>query len=564
MIELRDYQQECVERILAAYKHHPSGQELVVLPCAAGKTLIFSTVIDTLARVYGVQGLVLAHLDELLDQARDKYHMVKPHAIVGKVGSGVYEYGGEVTVAGIQTISRPNHLKSLRALYGTGKKLIIVVDEAHLSAAPSYKRVLEAFPDAFVLKVTATPYRLDNRLIINKTPIYERTIQEMIKEGYLCDIRAIAIKTETNLDDIKTTAGDFDEHELDLAINTPARNKRIVEAYQEHAPGKRALVFCVTVAHAEALAYCFNDHGINAAVVTGKTPLTERRRLYAAFDRGEILVLTTVNVLSIGFDSPRAEVAIQARPTQSQALYVQQIGRVLRLAPGKKYALLLDITDNSLRLRVSPQNYKKIFKLNPKPDETLLQALARVEDERAEREAAEKRALIRKLNDRREKDLSLDLFGLSEWQEKPNGVFVMEVGPQKHRIALAPKDESDLYEVWARLAPVFANAQKWSNAQPLDWAMQFAEKRAHQLLAGERNLVDKNAPWNSDPPSEKQLKFLRWKKIPIPVNCTKGEASELIDAWHAAHEQKQAKKAEQENDVVQGSLNGDRAFRMMR
>lgn len=533
-IELRDYQQECVNRVVSEYKANPKSKHLLVLPCAAGKTVIFSHIIHSLAREYGLNAVVLCHLDELMDQAAEKYRMVKPDAVVGKVGSGLHQFGGEVTVAGVQTLSRPEHLRNLRALYGTGNKLILVIDEAHLSAAPSYQRIQETLPDAFVLLVTATPYRLDGKAIISTPPLFSKTILEMIQEGYLCDIRAIAIRTDVSLDEVKSLAGDFNEKDLNLAINTPVRNKRIVDAYREHASGKRALAFCVTVDHATALADAFNEAGIPAAVVSGKTPLPERKRLYGLFERGELLVLTTVNVLSIGFDSPRAEVAIMARPTQSQALYVQQAGRVLRLAPGKKCALLLDITDNSQRMRIMPKTFKSLAP-KAKDAESLLDSLAREENEKAENEAQEKRALIRTLNERRKEDQHVDLFGLPEWVEKENGMFVLEVGLMKHRIALVPAKSSSLtplYEVWARLAPNFT-AQMWLPAQPLDFAQQIAEKKARQLAKDDKNkvLVDKNASWRSQPidPKSNQVKMLKWYRIQWSKKMTRGEASDLIE-----------------------------------
>src|SRR6266581_5941321 len=150
-IQLRDYQEACITGVLNSYEQNKSGSELVVLPCSAGKTIIFSQVIYQLAQKYDTSAMVVAHRDELLDQAADKYRMVKPDAIIGKVGSGVHEYGGEVTIDSIQTIYRPEHIKRLKALYGTGKGLLIIVDEADLSAAPTYQIVLESFPNAFVL-----------------------------------------------------------------------------------------------------------------------------------------------------------------------------------------------------------------------------------------------------------------------------------------------------------------------------------------------------------------------------------------------------------------------------
>ena len=546
-IELRDYQEECVKRVLAAYRYDPCGQELIVLPTGAGKTVIFSHVIHSLAGEYGLSALIICHRDELLNQAADKYRLIKPDAVIGKVGSGLHQYGGEVTVASVATISRPEHLKHLRALYGTGKKLLIIVDESHHAASESYQRVLQALPDAFVLMVTATPDRLDKKQIINKVPLYQATILDMIRQRYLCDVRAIAVKTETTLDNIHTVAGDYNQEELDLAVNTPERNKRIVEAYQEYTPGKRAIVFAVTVSHAEAIAYAFNDAGIPAAMVEGNTPLDERQHLYRAFRLGEIKVLTNVMVLSEGYDEPLVECIAMARPTQSRALYTQAAGRGLRPAPGKKYCTILDLTDNCLRLRLTPpQNFKTIIHKQLQPDETLLEALAREENEKTEKVAPEKRALIRKLNERRDQDLTIDLFGLPDWVEMPNGLFVIHVGLEKHRIAIAPTPGMDgLYDVWARLAPRF-EAQKWLSSQPLDWAMTEAEKRARKLIAepAQKILLDKNALWRNDPidPAGKQVKFLKWKNIPWNENMTKGEASDLIDAYKQKKEREAAAK----------------------
>ncbi len=540
---LRDYQQECVNRVLAAYKQNPHGQELLVLPTGAGKTVVFSHVIHSLASEYGLNTLIVAHRDELLDQAADKYRMVKPDAIIGKVGSGVHQYGGEVTVAGISTISRPDHIKRLKAIgYG-----LIIIDEAHHQAAEGYQRVLAALPDAFVLNVTATPMRLDKKNIADgKKPLYQGTILDMIRQGYLCDIRVHAIQTEESLDNVHTLAGDFNEKELALAVNTPARNNLIVKKYQEYANGKRAVAFCVTLEHASALASTFNAQGIPAAMIAGSTPLEERAKLYKAYRAGTIRVLTNVMVLTEGWDEPLAEVCIFARPTQSQGLYIQMGGRVLRLAPDKKYATFLDITDNCLKHRIVPQNFRQAIGTHVKEDESLLEAVEREENEKAENEAQKKRAFIRKLNERRKEDKQVDLFGLPEWEERDSGMFVLTVGVQKHRIAIIPsKDNPGLYGVYARLAPSF-EAQRWLAAQPLDWCQQFAEKKARMLTESSSNikLVDKNAAWRGGPMSEGQEKFLKWKKIPVHEGMTKGEAADLIDAWKEQDAAKKQAKAE--------------------
>src|SRR3989440_6652704 len=306
---LRPYQEACVRHVLAAYEQDRRGQELLVLPTAAGKTVIFSQVIAQLAGRYGLHALIVAHTDELLNQAAEKYRQVKPSALIGKVGGGIYDYGGEVTVASVDTISRPTHLATLKRIgYG-----LVVVDEAHRSAAAKYQRVLEALPGAFVLKVTATPDRLDGKPISDKPSLYSTDILTMIEQGYLCDVKAIGIRTETSLESIHTEGGDYHEQELEAAIDTPERNARVVEAYQEHACGRRAICFAVTVQHARNLAHAFTTAGIPAAFVCGQTPLWERKRLYTALRRGEIKVLTNVQVLCEGFDEPLVDCVIMAR-----------------------------------------------------------------------------------------------------------------------------------------------------------------------------------------------------------------------------------------------------------
>src|SRR6266702_5640967 len=325
-VTLRPYQEECIKRVIAAYEQNRYGHELLVLPTAAGKTVIFSQIIHQLAERYGLNALIVAHTDELLNQAAEKYRQVKPSAVIGKVGGGIHNYGGEVTVASVDTISRPNHLATLkRTGYG-----LVVVDESHRSAAPKYQRVLEALPDAFVLKVTATPDRLDGKPISDKPALYRTDILAMIEQGYLCDFKAIATRTETSLDSIHTEGGDYREQELEAAIDLPQRNGRVAEAYCEHAVGRRAICFAVTVQHAHNLANVFTSVGIPAAAISGETPLGERRRLYHALRTGEVNVLCNVLVLNEGFDLPLVDCVIMARPTRSRALFVQCIGRGLR------------------------------------------------------------------------------------------------------------------------------------------------------------------------------------------------------------------------------------------
>jgi superfamily II DNA or RNA helicase len=545
-LELRDYQKECVHNVLTAYQAYRNNpckelrDALLVLPVAAGKTIIFSQIIHQMAKLYGLNALIIAHTDALLDQAADKYRMIKPDAIIGKVGSGRHEYGGEVTVASVATISRPEHLKRLKAIgYG-----LIVTDEAHRSAAPSYQTVYEALPDVFHLMVTATPDRLDGKPIIDKPPLYSASIIDMIQQGYLCDVKAIAIKTDVSLDDIHTEMGDYKVSELEDAIDTPARNQRIVDAYKEHCSDRRAICFAVTINHARTLARAFSENGIPAASISGETPIEERNRLYRDLASGTIKVLTNVNVLTEGFDLPLVDAVIMARPTQSRVLFVQSMGRGLRLAPGKQNCILLDITDNCLKHRLEPQSLRKVLNKDIKDMETVEEALAREEAEASERET-----IVHKLKEKREKDIQINLLEKLLWQSRADGKFVLEVGLEKHRIALIPSQDMDgYYRIAARLAPRF-EAQFWSGPLPLDWAQQEAEKKARMLLSDSKNiaLVDRNASWRSHGATETQLEKLakyqrRFNLQYNPETVTKGEAADMLDKVYSQFEEWRNKK----------------------
>jgi len=528
-IELRPYQTESINRILASYEQNKHSSELLVLPTGSGKTVIFSQIIHHLSEKYGVNALVIAHRDEILDQSADKYRMVKPDAIIGKVGSGIHEYGGEVTVASIQTISRPEHLKRLQSIgYG-----LVITDEAHHSQAESYQKVYEVLPDAFHLLVTASPDRLDGKpLLDGKKPLYEASIIDLAthEPAYLCDMRAIPIQTNLSLDGIHTQAGDFKIDELEAAVDTAERNQLIVQKYQQYASGRRAACFAVTVEHAEHITEAFNDAGIASGVVVGTTPLPERKKLYKAFRDGSVRVLTTVNVLSEGWDEPLCDCIIMARPTQSRALFVQAIGRGLRLAPGKQDCIILDITDNCLKHRLEPQNLRKILGKHLNDEESLLEALAREKSEVTVSVHQE-----RKLKEQRNKDIELNLLVKLDWLQERNGMFVLTVGSAKHRIALVPDAYGEMYSVWARLSP-FYEPQLWLENAPLDWCQSFAEKRARLLLSDAKNavLIDRNASWRSLPAKDTQLERLeRWAHrfnwSYNPQTITRGEASDLID-----------------------------------
>ncbi|XQQ07677.1 MAG: DEAD/DEAH box helicase [Leptolyngbya sp. IPPAS B-1204] len=172
--------------------------------------------------------------------------------------------------------------------------------------------------------------------------------------GYLAPMQYYGVPSgsEINLSEVRTVAGDYDERDLKNACDRPELVQRIVEEWHRLTPGKRTIAFCVDVEHARHVAEAFKASGVAAAVVDGSTPIKERHQLYQDLGAGWLLVLTSCNVISIGFDEPSVEVGLLLRPTQSRALHYQQVGRLLRISPvtGKTCGIILDQAGNLRRL----------------------------------------------------------------------------------------------------------------------------------------------------------------------------------------------------------------------
>jgi superfamily II DNA or RNA helicase len=297
-MELRPHQQIAFAAVQQAYEQG-KRRALVVAPTGWGKTVLFAHLIAWDQVRHQQPVLVLAHRDELLQQAADKIRAVLPHAHIGKVGGGVQEWDAAITVASVQTVCRDCYVKALtRRNYGLAicdeaHHMGVVVDERGIplpGKGNSYQRVVEALPDAFWLGATATPQRLDGHKITGflGEPVYRSDIIEMIEQGWLVDIRAIAVRTQTNLDGVKKQAGDYNLKELAERIDSPQRNRRVVEAYLEHARGRQFLCFSVDVAHAQHLAEAFQQVGVNAVWVSGTTPMQERRCILKDYGKGAI------------------------------------------------------------------------------------------------------------------------------------------------------------------------------------------------------------------------------------------------------------------------------------
>ena len=339
---LRPYQEEAVGAVLAA-REAGLQRVLYVLPTGTGKTQVFVGIRQRL----GGRALILAHREELLDQAANRFLAVDPTSYPQiEQGSRKAARWAGVVAASVQTLVRGSRLDWFQPD-------LIVVDEAHHAVSPTHKKVLERFRafepgGPLVVGCTATPKRLDKKNLgsIFQETVYSYGIREAIRDGWLCDIRGYRVRTDVDLTKIKSVAGDFNQRELAEAVDVEGRTGAAIRHWQEVAGDRCTIVFCATVEHAKHAAEAWNKVGVPSAHIDGSMGSEERRSLLARFKRGQVQVLTNVEVLTEGFDHPPIGCVVMLRPTESWALFCQAIGRGTRIAPGKDGLVVIDVVDN--------------------------------------------------------------------------------------------------------------------------------------------------------------------------------------------------------------------------
>lgn len=334
MILLRADQQHAVEDLRAAYRAGFKAP-LLVAPTGFGKTVVFSYIT---AHARG-RVLILVHRQELLDQVSATLEAFNvPHSFLSP--GKPRDDDAKVILGSVQTVVR----RLPRAAID-----LLVIDEAHHAIpASSWGKVIAALGHARLLGVTATPCRLSGEGLSPPfdTLIQGPTVTDLIRLGHLAAFRVFAPPT-IDASAIPHRMGDFTAAGLAAAVDKPRITGDAVEHYQRLAAGKRAVVFCVSVQHAQHVAQEFCKAGYEGVALDGKLDKQCRRRHIADFHAGNIQILTSCDLISEGFDCPGIEVGISLRPTESVGLWLQQVGRCLR--PGKPAAIILDHAGNTLR-----------------------------------------------------------------------------------------------------------------------------------------------------------------------------------------------------------------------
>lgn len=479
----RPYQSDAHAAVIAQYRAG-TKRTLLVMPTGTGKTVVFSALaIDLLAIMLAEQGLharalIIAHRTELLEQAADKLAAVGIRAALDQADSKP-SLSERVVVGSVQT------LKGARLeRYPVNHFAVIIVDEAHRAAADSYQRILERFPDAFVLGVTATPKRLDGKALgdvfTNVAFTYE--LRQAIRDKWLVEIRARRITVKgLDLSRVKTRGGDLDQAELAKLLSAEEALHAMVSPLMEQTRGMKTLVFAVDVPHAKAIAEVINRHEPGAAMaLDGSASKAERKAVLALFRKGAFRYLVNCALFTEGFDEPSIECVAMMRPTASWALYTQMLGRVTRLlglsldesiANGKAFGLVLDFVGNTGKHRLIG------------PADALAGGVLTEET----REAVEKKL---------DKAGQLDLDAVLAAAE-------LEVEQQRVKAGLVA-------------------------------LAHYRTKEVDPFLGDFMKPLDPDSPRAKEPATEKQLAALeKWGLSKPPAGLTLGEASAMLDACAA-------------------------------
>lgn len=545
LLPLRPYQREALDAVKRDFVEGGIFRTAIVLPTGGGKTVCFAhQAKEWLDEHPADRVLVLVHTDELVEQSAKKIRDIAPHLVVGIVKASRNEVTADVIVASVQTLAKAKRLMQVRSVS------LIIVDECDLSAAPSYQNIMRGLgafdetPKAKVVGYTATFYRADGKPLgrTYESVAFTRDISWFIRKGYLIPPRGKAVEVpDLDLSKVKATKADYREGELGEALAESLAPELVAKAINEHAADRKVLAFFPTVASAYVFAAAIEDAGIEARVIHGGLSTQDRRDALAWHRRGTVLV--NCMILTVGYDDPEVDCIVIGRPTKSKRLYVQIVGRGLRVDPSRPYdeqdLLLLDVVGAN-RLH----DLRSIVDLSDRPlkeTDTEGKTLIELEDEFDAGEGVEPDEVTFYEGEVVTRDF--DPLGAANrskvWLRTDGGtyfvpagtdayVFIMEYpNPGRYSVAWCTKTGTTrLYECKPATGTRFAEdeaPQRFCQCGnqcrgravgmtqhadlDLELAMTWAEDLAVDMGADTMNLANKRASWRSRQPTERTVKL---------------------------------------------------------
>lgn len=314
---------------------------LVVLATGLGKTWLAAFDCD---RPEFNRVLFVAHREEILDQAVAAYRRVLPSAHIGRLVAERREIDADLLFASVQTLGRTNHLTRFRP----NQFDYIVIDEFRHAAASTYRRIIEYFTPRFLLGLTATPDRTDGADLLGlcqENLVFQADISDGIDSGRLCPFHYFGVPDEVDYTNIPWRNAQFDLNELTTAVATEARAKNALEQFRKLG-GQRCIAFCCSQRHADFMSDFFVQEGIRAVAVHSGLESAPRATSLERLAAGELQVLFAVDMFNEGVDVPAIDTVLMLRPTESTIIWLQQLGRGLRVSPEKKRLAVIDYIGN--------------------------------------------------------------------------------------------------------------------------------------------------------------------------------------------------------------------------
>lgn len=352
-LRLKEHQKAALEALKSMRDAH---ETIALLHHATGTGKTVTAVMD--AKSMGGRVLFVAHTHELVIQAGETFRKLWRSAPVGLYVERTKESDRHIVCASIQSVAL--NLDEFR----DDEFDYLIIDEAHHASAETYQKVLAHFRPKFTLGLTATPERSDDNDILEifRNVAHKLDIRTAVEIGELVPIRCIRIHTNIDLTKVRINSFLYKSRELESKVFVPERNSLIVNTWLDYVKGRKTVVFCASVKHANEIAALFKENGIKAIAVSGEMKGSERKELLAKYEKGDIEVLCACDLLNEGWDSPKTEVLFMARPTMSKVLYTQQLGRGMRTAEGKESLMVFDFVDNAGRYNM-PYSVHRLFQL---------------------------------------------------------------------------------------------------------------------------------------------------------------------------------------------------------
>ena len=334
---LRPRQALLVQRTLAALGEH--GNTLAVAPTGSGKTIMLSAVAGSLLADPDAKACILAHRTELTGQNRSKFERVNPSLKTSVFDANEKSWDGNATFAMVQTLSRRANLDQLPTLD------LLVIDEAHHAASPSYREVIDQVlvknPKAAICGLTATPNRGDGKGLreVFSNVADQITLGEMIASGHLVPPRTyvIDVGTQEALRKVRRTAIDFDMNEVANILNKTLVTESVINNWKAKARDRKTIVFCSTVEHATDVCSAFNRAGIESVLIHGELSDDDRKERLAAYENGSTQVVVNVAVLTEGYDYTPTSCVVLLRPSSYKSTFIQMVGRGLRTVDPQEF-----------------------------------------------------------------------------------------------------------------------------------------------------------------------------------------------------------------------------------